>query len=476
MSFTRGKRYLESLRDGRSVWFNGSIVEDVPRHPAFQGTLRTLVKLFDALDDEQVRHEIAFPNPDTGHYVHNAFLVPRSKEDLHRRTQAYIHWAEQTFGVMSRLSDYARGMVTGWYAVREEFQAFDRHFPEKIERYYKYARDNDVFVTTAVLDPQINRAKRIPDPDAVLRIVRETEDGVVVRGAKMIATGGPYAHDFLIFPFHRLGDQDAAYAHVLIVPANSPGLHIVCRESFASDDVRNHPISAQFEEMDAVLFFDDVLVPWERVLLKGNVEAAWRLRNHPSANAIPFHQTIVRSYVKLRFVAAVACAIARAIGVDGFLHVQEKLGELLTMVDTMHGLVVAAEANSRKDAFGNQIPALEFIDAGRNLNSRYYPRAIELLQQIGAGGFVQLPADVAEVDGPLKGLMHKYLAGAGVDAKQKVQLFKLAWDLMGSPLGSRHVLYERFYAGDPVRMYANSYLTRDIDALCEPVWRLLDSV
>jgi 4-hydroxyphenylacetate 3-monooxygenase len=376
---------------------------------------------------------------------------------------------------MSRLSDYARAMVTGWYAVREEFRPYDTHFPEKILRYYEEARDNDLFVTTAVLDPQINRARRIPehDPDAVLRIVRETEEGVIVRGAKMVATGGPYAHDFLVFPFHRLCETDRSYAHALIVPANSPGLHIVCRESFASVDAENHPLSSRFEEMDAVLFFDDVLVPWERVLLKGDPEAVWRLRMHPSANAIAYHQTIVRSYVKLKFVAAVGCAIAKAIGVDGFLHVQEKLGELLTQAETMRALVIAAEASSQQDTFGNQIPALEIIEAGRNLNAHYYPRAIELLQQIGAGGFVQLPADVAEVNGPLQNLMHKYLAGANVGAESKVKLFKLAWDLIGSPLGSRHVLYERFYAGDPVRMYANTYLSTNVEELCEPVWRLI---
>ncbi|CAM3894027.1 4-hydroxyphenylacetate 3-hydroxylase N-terminal domain-containing protein [Alicyclobacillus pomorum] len=371
----RGQRFIDSLNDGRTVWLNGVTVSDLQQHSAFQGTLKTLSKLFNSLDEEGVQERIGFVSPRTGRYVHNSFLVPRSVQDLARRNAAFTYWAEETNGVMSRLSDYARSMVTGWYAIREEIQRFDHLFADKISRYYESARDNDLFLTTALLDPQINRSKRLDEqnPDAVLRIVAENKEGVIVRGAKMIATGAPYTHDFLIFPYHRVQEFAPQYAHALIVPGNSSGLHIVCRESFASVDEDNHPLSSRYEEMDAVLIFDDVLVPWERVY------------------------------------------------------------------------------------------------------TRYYPRAIEILQQIGAGGYIQVPSDVSELNGPISRLMHKYFASSKNSAELKTRLFKLAWDLIGSPLGSRHGLYERFYAGDPVRMFANQYLNYDKDSLTKSVWDLIYS-
>ena len=475
MATDRGQRFLDSLNDGRTVWLDGEIVTDVSQHPAFQGTLYTISKLLASLDVEGIQQQIGFQSPSTGRYVHNAFLVPRTREDLERRTAAFTYWAEETHGVMSRLSDYARSMVTGWYAVRDAFQPFDPHFGEKIRRYYETARDNDLFLTTALLDPQINRAKRIDEqnPDAVLRIIAENSEGVIVRGAKMIATAAPYTHDFLIFPFHHVDLAHPEYAHALIVPANLSGLHIVCRESFASEDGEQHPLSSQYDEMDAVLIFDDVLVPWERVLLKGDPEAVWRLRMNTSANALAFHQTVVRAFVKLKFVTGVAFAIAEAIGVDGFLHVQEKLGELLTQVESLHALVIASEANSTADEFGNQIPAMEFLETARNLNSRYYPRAIEILQQIGAGGFMQVPSRFESFQGPTARLIDKYFSGAGVPADAKIKLFRLAWDLVGSQLGSRHQLYERYYAGDPVRMFANQYLHADRALYTKRVWDLI---
>jgi 4-hydroxyphenylacetate 3-monooxygenase len=473
----RGQRFIDSLNDGRTVWLNGVTVSDLQQHSAFQGTLKTLSKLFDSLDEEGIQERIGFVSPRTGRYVHNSFLVPRSVQDLARRNAAFTYWAEETNGVMSRLSDYARSMVTGWYAIREEIQRFDHLFADKISRYYESARDNDLFLTTALLDPQINRSKRLDEqnPDAVLRIVAENKEGVIVRGAKMIATGAPYTHDFLIFPYHRVQEFAPQYAHAMIVPGNSSGLHIVCRESFASVDEDNHPLSSRYEEMDAVLIFDDVLVPWERVLLKGNPEAVWQLRSHVSSNGLAFHQTVVRSLTKLKFVTGVAFAIAESIGVTGFLHVQEKLGELLTQIGSIKALVIASEVHSSKDSHGNQIPSMEFIETARNLYTRYYPRTIEILQQIGAGGYIQVPSDVSELNGPISRLMHKYFASAKNSAELKTRLFKLAWDLIGSPLGSRHELYERFYAGDPVRMFANQYLNYDKDSLTKSVWDLIYS-
>ncbi|WP_239614910.1 4-hydroxyphenylacetate 3-hydroxylase family protein [Cohnella mopanensis] len=474
---SRGNRFLDSLNDGRSVWLDNDKVSDLPSHPAFTGTLNTISRLFDFLDDSKVRDHVGYPVTGSDKYAHSSFLVPYSAEDLARRSHAFSYWAKETNGVMSRLSDYARSLVTGWYGSRKQLGKLDSQLESKISAYYQEARDKDLFLTTSLLDPQIDRSKGLDDQriaERYLHVVKETSEGIVLSGAKMIATGAPYTNDFLIFSFNKVDVRHSKHAHAIIVPAGSKGLHIVCRESFAEVGVQDHPLSARYDEMDAVLLFDEVLVPWERVLINGDADAVWKLRSHVSSNTLAFHQTIVRFVAKLEFVTGVTFAVADAIGVNGFLHVQEKLGELITQIDTMKALVIASEAQAKVDpATGMWLPEASYIDTARSIGTKLYPRAIEILQQVGAGGFVQTPAKMSQFDGPLSDLLNLYFEGVSINAENKVQLFKLAWDLLGSQLGSRHELYERFYAGDPVRSFANQYLSSDKSALVDPIWKLL---
>lgn len=464
-----GAAYLNSLQDGRTVWLDGKKVADVTKHPAFRGTLKTLSSLFDTLGNEETRDRVGFVSPKTGEYVHNAFLVPKTKEELLKRKESFSFWANETYGVMSRLSGYARSLVTGWYAKREYFRQFDPEFPEKITRYYEQARDEGRFITTAILEPQIDRSKQVydhEDPDALLRVVKETKEGLVVRGAKMIATSAPYAHDVIVAPSKPLQEGDKEYAHFMIVPLNLSGLHIVCRESFHSEKEEEHPLSARFEEMDSVLIFDDVLVPWERVFLYGNATGVQQIHEHQKLNTLANHQTVVRLLAKLEFVAGVGFAIAESIGADGYLHVQEKLGELVTQVESIKGLLVASEAQATQDENGTYWPARVPLQTARNLGVRYYPRALEILQLIGAGGFIQLPSVTLEKNHiELQPLLQKYFRGAKIGASERIRLYQLAWDLIGSQLATRHELYERYYTGDPFRMYVFQYDTYDVEKL-----------
>lgn len=472
----RGKHFLQSLSDGRSVWIGGVKVENLPTHPAFKGTLETIRNLFNMLDDRDTRDKVGFQIPGKEKYAHSSFLVPYTQEELSKRSMSFACWSQETHGMMSRLSDYARSLVTGWYAARHEIGRLDPHFEAKITSYYEEARDNDLFLTTAIIDPQIDRSSGLEDKriaERFLHVVKETSEGIIVRGAKMIATGSPYSHDIIVFSFLKFKANEHNHAHVLIVPANSQGLHIVCRESFADSREQNHILSSRYEEMDAVLFFDDVFIPWERVLLYGDSEKVLKLRANKTANALAFHQNIVRFVAKLELVAGVTFAVAESIGATGFLHVQEKLGELLTQIDIMKALIIASETQAKPDESGVLVPQFSYIDTARNIGTKFYPRAIEILQQVGGGGFVQAPSGVEDFYGPISKLMHLYFEGAAVSAEKKVQLFKLAWDLIGSPLGARHELYERFYAGDPVRAYANQYIGSNKEILTDPVWKLI---
>ena len=245
---SRGEGFINSLNDGRSVLFEGERIKNLGSHPAFKGTLETISRLFNLLDDPNERDKVGFKLPDKESYAHSSFLVPYTLEDLQNRSLGIHNWSKETHGMMTRLSDYARSMITGWYAARKELGKLDQHFETKITAYYTAARDNDLFLTTAIVDPQIDRSSGLEDnrvAERFLHVVKETSDGIIVRGAKMIATGAPYTHDFIISSFLEFKPEEAKHAHVLIVPANSQGLHIVCRESFADRRKNDHILEAR---------------------------------------------------------------------------------------------------------------------------------------------------------------------------------------------------------------------------------------
>ncbi|MBY0598382.1 4-hydroxyphenylacetate 3-hydroxylase [Bacillus bingmayongensis] len=462
-----GQKYLSRLNDGRNVWLQGELVKNIDTHPAFEGTIQTFAKLLDMQNHAETRDKLTFILDENKDRANLAFLVPKTTEDLARKREAYKVWSDATFGVMSRLSEYSRSLITGWYASRHRLGKNVNHFAEKIERYYQKSCVLDLLSTTAVHDPQIDRSKKASemiDPYTMVRIVKETEDGIVVRGAKMIATAAPYVDELLVFPYHKRPQEDTRYATMFAVSVNTPGVHIVCRESFASEYEEDHPLSARFDEMDSVVIFEDVLIPWERVFIKDDPEAIWKTRTDPVVSALSQHQTVVRLISKLEFITALGNEIAVSIGVTQFLHVKEKLAELIMQLETIKALLLTAE-HQAKIYEGIFLPAIVPLTTARNLGTRFYPRAIEILQQIGAGGLLQLPSELQELQGPIGHLLHRYYNGADRNAEKKVRLFKLAWDIIGSPLGARHELYERYYSGDPVRTFAAQYQGYDTKKL-----------
>ena len=227
----------------------------------------------------------------------------------------------------------------------------------------------------------------------------------------------------------------------------------------------DHPLASRFEESDALLIFEDVLVPWERVFLYRDIALSnsiypdSALRNHTA------HQTNTRALVKLQFAAGLAVAVARAIKADQFLHVQQMLGECLGYCEIVESALVRAEAEFQTMPSGTIRAALPPLQALRAFLPTAYPRVIEVLQTIGAGGLMMMPsgADFAAAD--IAGDVALYYQGAaGMASRERVKLFKLAWDLCGDAFGSRQLQYERYYAGDPVRILAGNYLAGDATA------------
>lgn len=460
MGARTGAEFIAGLRDSREVWLGNERVTDVTTHPAFHGAITSLARLYDMQQDAAYRDALTYPSPTTGNPVGTSFLIPHTREDLARRRRMIKTWADATCGMMGRSADFLNTMVMAWAAKRDYFAKQNPECAERVWRYYEFCREHDVFLTHALLDPQVDRSKNRAeqdDPFLCLRVVEETKPGLIVRGAKMVATAAPFADEILVWPFPpTLTEAETPYAMVFIIPMAAPGLKVICRESFSRPNQdADHPLSARFDEMDAVVVFDDVLVPWERVFLHGDASLVAQMYVGTCIREMTAHQTNTRLLSKIEFVYGVLCLMAEAIGVQNAPAVQEMLGEAASYVEIIKSTLLLGEHEAQIDP-SNEVmyPSLQPLQVGRTWGPRIYPRLMEIVRRLGAGGLMQLPASSAGFDSPIGRDLEKYYRGVRIDARDKVALFKLAWDLLGSDFGARHTLYELYYAGDPSALMA----------------------
>ena len=474
MGIRTGADYLNRLRDARAeVWLQGERVDDVTSHPATRNGARSIAALYDL--QHEFQGEMTYASPTTGDPVGLSFSQPKTYDELARRRNMMRRWAEYSHGYLGRTPDYLNVSLSAMAAASDFFGAEDPVQGERIRRYYEYVREHDLCLTHTLINPQANRSKTVgeqADPFLPAGIVRETDEGIVIRGARMLATLGPLADEIMVFPSTVLrhgGPNVEKYAFAFAIPCNTPGLKFICRESFDLGRSHfDHPLASRFEELDAVVVFDDVTVPWERVFLKGDVERCNAVHGATNAVVHMMHQVLVKNIAKTEFLLGLACSIVDTIQVDGFGHVQEKLAEIIINLELMKSSLRAAEADATPDQWGVMTPARMPLDAARNLYPRLYPRMIEILQLLGASGFMATPTE-ADFASPVGGDIRRYLQAAKGDAEARVKLFRLGWDVACSSFGGRQELYERFFFGDPVRMASTLYLTYDKQPLMDRV-------
>jgi len=463
-----GKQFIEGLRSRpRDVWLRGERIADPTVHPAFKRPIERLAHLYDMQHDPAYSGVLTYTSPSSGQQVGTAFMAPTSLADLIKRRNAFQLWSEATFGLMGRSPDFMNTVLLAFAEAKEVFARDGQRYADNLVKYYEYVRENDLFLSHALISPQTDRSRSSSeqaDPHLHMGVVKETPEGLVIRGARMLATMGPICDEMLIYNLPGLRPGDEPHAVAFAVPVDAPGLRQICREPYDWGERTNfdHPLAANFEECDSLLIFNDVLVPWERVFIYNNVKLAnalypdTALRNHTG------HQTNVRAMVKMRFAVGLAQALAKAVKTDQFLHVQEKLGECMSYVELIRSAIVRAEVEHDVLPNGHVRTTLAPLQALRGLLPTFYPRVIEVLQIIGAGGLLMTPSG-ADFDAPeIAGDVARFYQGAdGLAAMDRVRLFKIAWDLAGDSFGSRQLQYERFYAGDPVRILAMTYLGTD---------------
>jgi len=451
----RANDLVDRLRSSKpNLWYDGKPVEDVTTHPATRHGVASLASLYDLQWEHPA--ETLFDSPSSGRKVSRTFLIPKTIDELRSVSGAMKLRSDAHFGMMGRAPDYLNRAMAGYASGSAYLGEEDARFGENARTYFEYLRENDLSLTHTLITPQANRSvgtAQQADPYLAARVKEETAEGVVIRGCRLLATL-PCADELMVFPSTLLKNQaeDAPYAFGVCLATNAPGLKFLCRESFDYGRSHyDHPLGSRFEELDSVVMFDDVFVPWNRVLLYKDVTRCNAAYGRTGALAGMTHQVVVKNLAKTEFLLGLASLLVQTIAVETFQHIQEKLAEIWVNMETMRAFLRAAEADAQLDEFGAMRPAWNPLDAARNLFPRLYPRMIEIIQQIGASGLVAMPSE-ADVRGPMAQEIERYFQAARAEAHDRIPLFRLAWDTAVSAFGSRQVLYERFFFGDPVRM------------------------
>ena len=481
MAARTGQEYVERLAQTRPVVeLNGERISGpVTEHPALAGVVATYAELFDLQHDPELRDVLTYESPDSGARVGSSFLVPRDAGELDHRRAGFSAWARHSLGFLGRTGDYLNSALMALGQAGDWFAQADPRFGENIRAYYEMVRERDLLTTHTLIPPQANRAvgvgQELDGRALSAHVVEENDDGIVVRGARMLATIGPIADELLVFPSTVLREtpEDVPYAFALAVPCDTPGLRFVCREGI--DYGRGHPLGSRFDEIDSVVIFDDVRVPWERVFVLGDPELCNAFYTDTGAVAHMTHQVLARTLTKTETFLGLLSLMTDAIGIEKFTHIQEDLAEVVVMRGVLSGLLRAAEADAAVNEFGVFTPAWEPLNTARNWYPKVSQRLPEIVRKFGASGLMAVPMD-ADVAGTAADDVERYLQSATLTGPERVRLFRLAWDVSVSAFAGRQSLYEYFFFGDPVRMAGALLKATDREPFKERVTAFIERV
>ncbi len=460
-----GAAHLQSLRDGRAVYYRGQQVADVTTHAAFRNAVHAAAALYDMQADPANRELLTFTT-ETGRQVNRLWQLPTSYAELVQRRQALEAWAGLHCGFMGRSPDHVGSCISGMVMGLPVFEAWDAKRAAALAEYYRYARDNDLFLTYIIINPQADRGKGAAeqDEDLVARIVDQDEGGITVRGAKMLATSGIMANEIFctcITPL-RPGVDDA-YALSFAIPMNTPGMKVLSRKSYeeSAQSRFDNPLAHRFDENDAVVWFEDVKVPWDRVFIAGDAAMCGKQFHATPAHVYQNYQSQIRLMVKLRFLAGIGRRIAEVNGTLHYPQVVEALGQLAAEAAMVEGMVLGMEAKGSLHG-PYFIPDRHLMYATQTLTQQLYAKVMNTLRELSGGGLIMLPSGVEDLrSAELRPLVEKTQRSPAASPVDRVKFFRLAWDAVGSEFASRHAQYEIFYAGAPFVPKGHSFRTYD---------------
>ncbi len=449
-----GLEYLESLRDGREVYIEGERIKDVTAHPSMRNSVRSLARLYDSLHDDKTKQRLTSPtDTGSGGYTHKYFRVARSIADLVAQQGAIAHWARMTYGWMGRTADYKAALMNTLGANAEWYG----QFKDNALAWHTRAQDAVLFMNHAIVNPPVDRHKPADAvKDVFVHITKETDAGIYVTGAKVVATSSALTHYNFLAQSSATVTEDPSMSVMFIVPMNAPGVKMFCRVSYeqTANTVGHpfdYPLSSRFDENDAILVLDDVFVPWEDVLVLRDAKKI--LSFHPASGFMHGYcfQGCTRLAVKMDFLAGLLSKALKATGGDAFRGNQAMLGEVVAIRHQFWTFSNAMAYNPVPWASGAVLPNLEAALSYRTFMSEQYPKVIDIVRRAIASGLIYLPSSAKDFTNPaIDSYLSKYVRGSNdMGHVERIKIMKLLWDATGTEFGGRHALYELNYAGSP---------------------------
>jgi 4-hydroxyphenylacetate 3-monooxygenase len=445
-----GEQYLESLRDGREVWIDGERVPDVTTHPAFRNATRSIARLYDAMHDSEQR-ETLLGEDRHGIVTHRFFMPSYSSQDLLASREAIAAWSRASYGYMGRTPDYKAAFMATLGADPDWYEPFG----DSGRAWYRRYAEQVLFLNHVLINPPIDRNKAVHEiEDVFVHVVEERDGGMVVRGAKMLATGSALTHATFVAQNSAVELQEGKaedYALCFIVPMATPGMKLISRASYEASarSPFDAPLSSRFDENDAVIVFEDVFVPWEDVLVYRDVHKATAF--YAQSGFMPRYtlQSATRLGVKLDFLCGLLARGLEANGTAGFRGVQAQLGELIGWRNLIWALTSALCHETQPGPGGSIVPALEYAVLVRHFGTQAFGRARQIFTEQLGGAPLVVPSSVNDLlSDELRPVLDRYYRGSTGDAHDRIKLFKLIWDALGSEFGGRHAWYEVNYSGN----------------------------
>jgi 4-hydroxyphenylacetate 3-monooxygenase len=460
-----GADHINTLKDGRTVYIDGKLVADVTEHPAFHNSIKSAAVLYDFQARPENIELMTFSPDGSSRRINRAWQMPRSYAEMVQRRKALQAWAALSCGFIGRSPDHVASTLVGQ---RIGLDVFQKHGPQRAKAladYFEEASRNDYFLTYVIINPQAERAKDWGDQaeDLVARIVDEDSGGITIRGAKLLGTSSIMANEVLVANLQPLKPGEEALAFSCALPMNIKGLRVLSRKSYeaAAVSIFDNPLSSRFDENDALLYFEDVKVPWERVFVYRDTDMCRAQFHDTPAHAYQNYQAQIRLSVKLKFLCGLAHRITEAIGTSNIPSVREQLGSLAAHVGTVGAMLAGMEAEGtmRGEWY---VPNRHYMYSAQVLTQDLYPRIVNTLRELAGGALIMLPSSIEDFSNPqLAKIIKTTQRAATMSAEEKVKFMKLAWDAIGSEFGSRHTQYEMFYAGARFVTSAHSYRTFD---------------
>lgn len=447
-----GNEYLTDLAaTKREIWLGGEKVDDVVSHPQFTQGAHSIAEWYDR--QFEYADELLIPDPENGEKINISHMQPRSKEDLKRRHVGLRRMAEMSVGLMGRTPDYVNVTIAGFADNPTDWRGSDGSNEEGCQNlvdFQKRLRADDLSLTHTIVHPVVDKAKdsQFQGNPVPLHKVGETEDAIIVRGARLLATLAPFADEQTVYPGHPLPpDAPTEYALSFTIRMDAPGLIFLCRDSAARPDADpfDAPFSTRFDEQDAYCIFDDVEVPRENVWIDGNNDVYNSVMLPSSWWPNIMQQTTIRALTKLEFAYGLATRMAEIVN-DVSPGTLERLGEMLSYVEATRNAVLISEENCKTWPDGGVYPEARALHPMRSILPAWFARVNEILKILGSHNLLATASRGQLDDERLRPLIDEFLSGAdGHDAEERAAIYRLAWDFVGSSLGSRNELYERNY-------------------------------